>query len=100
MSGIPIQISRCGKTFEDGTRALEPIDLEIAAGETIVLLGPSGCGKTTTLRIIAGLESPDSGGQVLFDGVDVTHGADREAQRRHGVSELRAVSEHVGRGQH
>ncbi len=72
MSGIPIQVSRCGKTFEDGTRALEPIDLEIAAGETIVLLGPSGCGKTTTLRIIAGLESPDSGGQVLFDGVDVT----------------------------
>ena len=72
MSGIPIQVNGCGKTFEDGTRALEPIDLEIAAGETIVLLGPSGCGKTTTLRIIAGLESPDSGGQVLFDGVDVT----------------------------
>ncbi len=37
-----------------------------------MLLGPSGCGKTTTLRIIAGLESPDRGGQVLFDGVDVT----------------------------
>ena len=72
MSGIPIQVSHCAKTFEDGTRALEPIDLEIAAGETIALLGPSGCGKTTTLRIIAGLESPDSGGRVLFDGVDVT----------------------------
>ena len=72
MSGIPIQVNGCGKTFEDGTRALEPIDLEIAAGETIVLLGPSGCGKTTTLRIIAGLESPDSGGRVLFDGADVT----------------------------
>ena len=72
MSGIPIRVNRCGKTFDDGTRALEAIDLEIAAGETIVLLGPSGCGKTTTLRIIAGLESPDSGGQVLFDGVDVT----------------------------
>ncbi len=72
MNGIPIHVRRCGKTFDDGTRALEPIDLEIAAGETIVLLGPSGCGKTTTLRIIAGLELPDSGGQVLFDGVDVT----------------------------
>ena len=70
--GYSIQISGCGKTFDDGTRALEPIDLEIAAGETIVLLGPSGCGKTTTLRIIAGLESPDTGGQVLFDGIDVT----------------------------
>ncbi|MEP6608026.1 MAG: ABC transporter ATP-binding protein [Burkholderiaceae bacterium] len=72
MSGIPIQVRRCGKTFDDGTRALEPIDLEIASGETIVLLGPSGCGKTTTLRIIAGLESPDLGGRVLFDGTDVT----------------------------
>ena len=56
------------KTFADGTRALEPLDLAIAAGETVVLLGPSGCGKTTTLRIIAGLEAPDAGGQVLFDG--------------------------------
>ena len=63
---------RLRQDIDDGTRALEPIDLEIAAGETIVLLGPSGCGKTTTLRIIAGLESPDTGGQVLFDGIDVT----------------------------
>jgi putative spermidine/putrescine transport system ATP-binding protein len=37
-----------------------------------VFLGPSGCGKTTTLRIIAGLEEPDAGGRVLFDGEDVT----------------------------
>jgi len=72
MSGIPIHLQRCTKTFPDGTRALQPLDLDIAAGETIVLLGPSGCGKTTTLRIIAGLETPDPGGQVLFDGSDVT----------------------------
>ncbi len=72
MSGIPITLRSCGKTFEDGTTALHPLDLVIAAGETIVLLGPSGCGKTTTLRIIAGLEAPDGGGQVLFDGADVT----------------------------
>ena len=72
MGGIPIALADCGKTFDDGTVALQPLDLAIAAGETIVLLGPSGCGKTTTLRIIAGLESPDAGGRVLFDGADVT----------------------------
>jgi putative spermidine/putrescine transport system ATP-binding protein len=72
LAGIPIRLEACGKTFDDGTRALEPVELEIAAGETIALLGPSGCGKTTTLRIIAGLEMPDEGGRVLFDGRDVT----------------------------
>ncbi len=46
---VPIRLERCAKTFADGTRALEPLDLAIAAGETLVLLGPSGCGKTTTL---------------------------------------------------
>lgn len=67
-----IRLNGCGKTFPDGTRALEPLTLEIEGGETVVLLGPSGCGKTTTLRIIAGLESPDQGGQILFGDEDVT----------------------------
>lgn len=67
-----IELRKCAKTFPDGTRALEPVDLTIAGGETIVLLGPSGCGKTTTLRMIAGLESPDLGGRVLFGDDDVT----------------------------
>lgn len=69
---LSITLQNCAKTFHDGTRALQPLDLSINAGETVVLLGPSGCGKTTTLRMIAGLESPDAGGRVLFDGVDVT----------------------------
>ena len=69
---LSVELKRCAKTFADGTRALEALDLDIAAGETVVFLGPSGCGKTTTLRLIAGLEEPDAGGQVLFDGVDVT----------------------------
>jgi putative spermidine/putrescine transport system ATP-binding protein len=72
LAPVSVRLERCGKTFADGTRALEPLDLEIAAGETVVFLGPSGCGKTTTLRLIAGLEAPDSGGRVLFDGRDVT----------------------------
>ena len=70
--GASVRIETCGKTFADGTRALEPATLDIARGETLVLLGPSGCGKTTMLRIIAGLELPDAGGKVLFDGKDMT----------------------------
>ena len=41
--------------------AVRGLDLEVRRGETLALLGPSGCGKTTTLRLIAGFESPDSG---------------------------------------
>ena len=70
--GVSVLVGNCGKTFADGTRALEPASLDIARGETLVLLGPSGCGKTTMLRIIAGLEAPDPGGKVLFDGKDMT----------------------------
>jgi putative spermidine/putrescine transport system ATP-binding protein len=70
--GASVRIETCGKTFADGTRALEPATLDIARGETLVLLGPSGCGKTTMLRIIAGLELPDTGGRVLFDDKDMT----------------------------
>ena len=70
--GASVRIEKCGKTFADGTRALEPASLDIARGETWVLLGPSGCGKTTMLRIIAGLEVPDAGGRVVFDGKDMT----------------------------
>src|SRR6267378_920125 len=70
--GASVRIETCGKTFADGTRALEPATLDIARGETLVLLGPSGCGKTTMLRIIAGLEVPDTGGRVLFDDRNMT----------------------------
>ena len=70
--GVSVRIEACGKTFADGTHALEPATLDIARGETLVLLGPSGCGKTTMLRIIAGLELPDLGGKVLFDAKDMT----------------------------
>jgi putative spermidine/putrescine transport system ATP-binding protein len=72
MSGTALRLVNCAKTFVDGTRALEPFNLKVAAGETVVVLGPSGCGKTTLLRIIAGLESPDSEGKVYFGEDDVT----------------------------
>jgi putative spermidine/putrescine transport system ATP-binding protein len=70
--GVSVRVEACGKTFADGTRALEPITLHVTRGETLVLLGPSGCGKTTLLRIIAGLEIPDAGGRLLFNESDVT----------------------------
>jgi putative spermidine/putrescine transport system ATP-binding protein len=70
-ASVPITLTQCAKTFR-GTRVLEPLDLKIDAGETLVLLGPSGCGKTTTLRMIAGLETPDAGGRIAFGDDDVT----------------------------
>jgi putative spermidine/putrescine transport system ATP-binding protein len=71
LASVPITLTQCAKTFR-GTRVLEPLDLHIDAGETLVLLGPSGCGKTTTLRMIAGLETPDAGGGIAFGDDDVT----------------------------
>lgn len=49
------------------TTAMDDLDLEIEKGEFLVLLGPSGCGKTTTLRCVAGLETPDEGSITLGD---------------------------------
>jgi ABC-type sugar transport system ATPase subunit len=56
-----IRLEGVTKVFEDGTVAVNGLDLEIEEGSFVCLLGPSGCGKTTTLRMIAGLEYPTSG---------------------------------------
>lgn len=54
-----------------GTTVVDHIDLTVPDGTLTSILGPSGCGKTTTLRMIAGFETPESG-DVLFDGVSVS----------------------------
>ncbi len=61
------------------TTVCDQLNLDIPSGELVALLGPSGSGKTSLLRIIAGLETPDSG-TVLFNGEDATHVAVRERQ--------------------
>lgn len=72
MSGKVIaQLENITKDY-DGVQILKPTNLSIYEGEFLTFLGPSGCGKTTTLRIIAGLETPTEG-TVKLEGRDVTN---------------------------
>ena len=64
-----ITMEGLGKIYEDGTRAVGDLDLEIEDGEFLVLVGPSGCGKSTVLRMIAGLEDITEGMMMIGDKV-------------------------------
>ena len=65
-----LRVASVTKRF-GGFTAIDDLSLDINAGEFFALLGPSGCGKTTLLRMLAGLESPDSG-SILLDGADIS----------------------------
>ena len=71
MSQNIIEIKNVSKTYGDNT-VLKNLSLNIRKNEFLTLLGPSGCGKTTTLKILAGFESGDSG-KVLFNGEDISN---------------------------
>src|SRR6202030_1914140 len=69
-----LRLANISKTYRRANApvlALREITLDVPEGELLAIVGPSGCGKTTLLRIVAGLERPDSGGRVLFNGNDV-----------------------------
>ena len=86
MRGPPVlRVTGLGKVYPAGwgrppTTALEPLDLEVAAGEIIGIVGESGSGKSTLARLLVGLERPTSG-RLLLDGADITaaNGAHRRA---------------------
>src|ERR671918_2577296 len=67
----PIRIEGLTKTYKDGPRAVDRVDLEIRDGEFMVLVGPSGCGKSTMLQMLAGIVEV-SGGTIHIGDRDVT----------------------------
>ena len=73
-----IELIDISKSF-DGELVLDEFNLKIKENEFITLLGPSGCGKTTTLRILGGFETPDTG-RVMFQGEDITNLAPNKRQ--------------------
>ncbi|MHB1391052.1 MAG: ATP-binding cassette domain-containing protein, partial [Thermoleophilia bacterium] len=69
-----IRLEGVNKDYRMGevtVHALQGLDLQIGAGEFVVLLGPSGCGKTTTLNLIGGLDAPDEG-RIFVHGEEIS----------------------------
>jgi osmoprotectant transport system ATP-binding protein len=89
-SAAPINLERVRKQYPDGTVAVDDLSLDVAAGETTVLIGPSGCGKSTVLRMINRLIEPTAG-TISLDGMDVTTVHAAKLRRSIGY-----VIQHVG----
>jgi len=79
-----IRLQQLTKTFPgQGKPAVEQLDMDIPAGEIVILVGPSGCGKTTTMRLINRLIEPTSG-RIILEGEDVTKVNPDKLRRRIG----------------
>lgn len=78
-----IRLRGVGKTYDDGTVAVQDLDLDVARGELVCLVGPSGCGKSTTLKMVNRLIEPTSG-TIEIDGEDVTRQDPVQLRRRIG----------------
>ena len=81
------QDPKTGKDFY----AVHDANLDIAPGSFVTLLGPSGCGKTTTLRMIAGFESPDAG-EIYLGGEPINELTPNKRDTAIGVPELRSAA--------
>ncbi|HEY8337741.1 MAG TPA: ABC transporter ATP-binding protein [Tardiphaga sp.] len=97
-----IDIIAVTKTYDGRTRAVDAVDMAIREGEFFSLLGPSGCGKTTTLRMIAGFETPTEG-SIKVGGADVTHVPAHKRDmgmvfQNYALFPHRSVGENVGFG--
>ncbi|MGH3498286.1 MAG: ABC transporter ATP-binding protein [Nocardioidaceae bacterium] len=78
-----IRLEGVGKTYPDGTVAVQALDLDVPRGSLVILVGPSGCGKSTTLKMVNRLIEPTTG-RILLDGDDVTRVDPVHLRRRIG----------------
>src|SRR5215204_7784318 len=98
---MSIQLKGVSKKFGD-VAAVKNVGFTVEEGELVALLGPSGGGKSTVLRMIAGLEQPDSG-HVHLDGTHVNHLPPRERQvgfvfQHYALFRHMTVAENIGYG--
>lgn len=75
-----LKVEHLGKTYDDGTRALQDVSFEVPDGQFLVVIGLSGSGKSTLLRCVNRLVEPSSG-RVMWNDIDITAAAQEELRR-------------------